>query len=61
MPNESATAPAEIYIMITTLMAVFGVVAYNMVKYMPGEKQAIKLERKQARNRRSHHYKLGER
>jgi hypothetical protein len=61
MPNEPTTAPAEIYMMITVLMAVFGAVAYNMVKYMPGEQQAIKLERKQARHTRSHYHKLGDR
>jgi hypothetical protein len=47
--------------MIAALMGVFWFVAYNVIRYMPGEKQAIKLARKQARHTRSHHYKLGDR
>lgn len=61
MPNESVVAPAEVYIMIAVLMGVFWFVAYNVIRYAPGEKQAINLERKQARHTRSHHYKLGDR
>jgi hypothetical protein len=58
MANEAAAAPIEIYAMIVVLFIVLGLVAYNIVTYAPGQKQAIKIERRNTRHTRSHHSKL---
>lgn len=61
MSSEAVGVPAHVYMMIAVFSVTFGYVIYNIIRYAPGEKQALKVERRRARHTRSHHYKLGER